>query len=280
MKRRKFLTTLASVPVLGVLVVFYIKWLEPNWLEVTEKDISVRHLSHPLRLLHLSDFHVSPEVSLEAINEAIDLGLKQNPDLIVITGDFFTWEVEDELAYSEILKKLSYRVPCFACAGNHDGGLWAGSSHGYKSILKLKSLLKTSNIKLLHNSAETVSIGGQVITIVGLGDIWARDAKPEWVLTENRDQNVPIILLSHNPDSKEILKPYDWDLMCCGHTHGGQLVIPIFGSRPFLPVRDKSFPEGILTWGERHIHVTRGVGNLHGVRFNCRPEVSILNLVV
>ena len=88
-----------------------------------------------------------------------------------------------------------------------------------------------------------------------------------------------MIVLSHNPDSKELLKKYDWDLMCCGHTHGGQLVIPLIGFRPFLPVIDKSFPEGLLSWGKRHVHISRGIGNLHGLRFNCRPEISILNVV-
>ena len=60
--------------------------------------------------------------------------------------------------------------------------------------------------------------------------------------------------------------------------HGGQLRLPIIGT-PFAPVRDKRFVEGLHRWEERWIHITRGVGNLHGVRINCPPEVSLLTLV-
>jgi hypothetical protein len=85
-------------------------------------------------------------------------------------------------------------------------------------------------------------------------------------------------LLAHNPDSKDILGAYPWDLMLCGHTHGGQVRLPIVGPA-FAPVRDKRYVEGLKPWNDRLIFVTRGVGNYVGVRFNCRPEVSLLNLV-
>ena len=277
--RRKFLASLATLPAIGLPSGTYMKWLEPNWFELTEKVVNLRYLTQPLKLLHLSDFHASPVVSLETIEEAIDLGLDQNPDFAVLTGDYITWELEDETAYIKILTKLSDSIPTFACLGNHDGGLWAGSSHGYTSIHRIKKLLNHSKIRLLHNQSTKATIAGQALTIAGLGDIWARDAQPKLVLNDIRNEHHPILVLSHNPDSKELLRNYDWDLVCCGHTHGGQLVIPIIGNRPFLPVRDKSFPEGLLSWGNRHIHITRGVGNLHGLRFNCRPEVSILKLV-
>jgi len=86
------------------------------------------------------------------------------------------------------------------------------------------------------------------------------------------------VVLSHNPDSRWRLEGEDWDLMLCGHTHGGQLIVPLFGTRPFVPIEDPAFSEGLIPWKGRLIHVTRGVGNLHGMRFNCRPEVSLLEL--
>ena len=66
--------------------------------------------------------------------------------------------------------------------------------------------------------------------------------------------------------------------MLCGHTHGGQCDLMFLGT-PFAPVRDKRFVQGLHRWEDRWIHITRGVGNLHGMRFNCRPEVSLLTLV-
>jgi predicted MPP superfamily phosphohydrolase len=86
------------------------------------------------------------------------------------------------------------------------------------------------------------------------------------------------ILLSHNPDTKEFLKFHPWDLLLCGHTHGGQVVLPGLGA-PWTPVRDKRFIAGMYSWDNRWIHITRGVGNVHGLRFNCPPEVSLVTLL-
>jgi uncharacterized protein len=92
------------------------------------------------------------------------------------------------------------------------------------------------------------------------------------------DRTQPTILLSHNPDTKSQLMKWPWDLMLSGHTHGGQLSLPGIGT-PFAPIRDKRYVRGLHRWNDRWLHITKGVGNLHGMRFNCRPEVSILTLI-
>ena len=65
--------------------------------------------------------------------------------------------------------------------------------------------------------------------------------------------------------------------MLSGHTHGGQMRLPVMGT-PFAPVLDHRFVHGLGAWDDRWIHVTSGVENLHGMRFNCRPEVAMLTL--
>ncbi len=85
--------------------------------------------------------------------------------------------------------------------------------------------------------------------------------------------DAPAILLAHNPDTKDVLADRPWDLMLSGHTHGGQVVLPFVGER-FVPVRDKRFIAGLKEWNGRQVYVTRGVGNVAGVRINCRPEVT------
>jgi len=276
--RRKFIISMAGLSVVAGAGGMCSCFAESDWFEITEKSIGLNYFQTPLRILHLSDFHASACVSLEIIEKAIDLSIEQHPDIAFLTGDFITWKLSDIPEYRRILKKLTSKIPTFACIGNHDGGRWAGSYHGYNDFLKVKNLLQTSNVHFLFNEKTKVTINRKVFNVVGLGDYWSKDLKPETVLKEKRSENIPIFVLSHNPDSKSDLKHYDWDLLCCGHTHGGQLVIPFLGSRPFLPVKDKSFPEGLLSWDKQHIHITRGVGNLHGMRFNCRPEISLLNI--
>src|SRR5262249_37650628 len=86
-----------------------------------------------------------------------------------------------------------------------------------------------------------------------------------------------VILLSHNPDSKDALDSFPWELMLSGHTHGGQVVFPLLGP-VFAPVADKRYVEGLKPWQDRQLHVTRGIGSIRGIRFLCRPEVSMLLL--
>ena len=86
-----------------------------------------------------------------------------------------------------------------------------------------------------------------------------------------------ILLLSHNPDSKDVLQNHPWDLMLCGHTHGGQVVFP-FAGPCYAPVADLRFVAGLHDWNGRQIYTPRGVGNLGSVRFRCRPEVTVLQI--
>jgi len=259
----------------------YVRLIEPRRLEIGCHEIGLGKGSDrpPLRILHLSDFHASPVVSLAFIAKAIDLGLQLQPDLICLTGDFITRKFDEFAAYTRVLSPLAKAAPAFACLGNHDGGLWVRKRRGYEDTKRVRQLLADCGVELLHNRATDLRIKDWNLHLVGLGDLWAKELQPEKALAETpADRNAVVIALSHNPDSKERLEPYAWDLLLCGHTHGGQLWLPFFGT-PFAPVRDKRFVEGLHRWEERWIHVTRGVGNLHGVRLNCPPEVSLLTLV-
>lgn len=277
--RKTFLGFLASVPVVAGLGAVYTRFAEATWFDVTEKDVQIGKFQTPLRILHLSDLHLSDVFPIEDIEKAIDLALEKKPDVAFLTGDFITDFLVDEVEYERVLRKLADHIPTYACIGNHDGGQWSSQGYGYPDFSKVQALLERSGVVFLFNRKTNVSLGGKSFWVAGLGDLWSSDCKPKEVLSKSRDSDEAVFVLSHNPDSKSLLKPYEWDLMCCGHTHGGQLVIPLLGLRPFLPVKDTRFPEGLLSWEGKHIHITRGVGNLHGLRFNCRPEISLLNVI-
>lgn len=277
--RRHFISTLCGTAFLG-LGGSYMRYFEPSWFEVNHEKLklSILRTKGTLKVLHLSDLHASEWVPYKYIDMGCSLGLEENPDLICLTGDFITWHLHDEVKYKKILKKLSCFAPTYACIGNHDGGRWAGSTHGYKDFIKVKQLLLDSEITFLFNASVREKIKNHNIEIVGLGDLWSGDLKPSKVLKRKREEQCSIIVLSHNPDCKIELENYDWDLMLCGHTHGGQIKIPLLNATPFAPVRDKNFIEGLHHWQKRYIHITKGIGNLHGMRLNCRPQVSIITI--
>jgi predicted MPP superfamily phosphohydrolase len=276
--RRKFLAIL-GFGCLGT--AGYGRFFEPEWLRIRQHEVAVtkRSRGSSVKLLHLSDFHASPVVSLSFIEKAIRHGLEQKPDLICLTGDFITLGYEKVNGYAKILSSLSKHAPVFACLGNHDGGLWASGRGGHRNTEFVRDLLKQAGISLLHNSAQPIQLRDWRITLAGLGDSWAEEMMPEIAFTSlPAEPSDAVLALSHNPDTKQMLKAYEWDLLLCGHTHGGQLRLPLIGA-PFAPVRDKKYVEGLHRWNERWIHITRGVGSLFGLRVNCRPEISLLTLV-
>jgi uncharacterized protein len=274
--RRKFLL---SIPIAATAPAY--AWgVEPNWLERTFTKVSLPNSSgSSFRILHLSDLHVSHLVPLSLIERAVDLGLAARPDVICLTGDFITYKYAfDFERYGRILRRLSAAAPTFASLGNHDGGSWVASRWGFSDTAVVRGLLASGNVRLLHNDSEVIRVGGRQVRFTGLGDLWADEINADRAFaTALGGPQLPVILLSHNPDSKDMLGQHPWDLMLCGHTHGGQVLIPGLGPR-FAPVYDKRFVAGLKAWNGRQIFVTRGVGNLHGVRLNCRPEVTLLDV--
>jgi predicted MPP superfamily phosphohydrolase len=259
---------------------------EAQWLEVKEKEIQLKSL-HPkanIRILHLSDLHLSHAVSLKYLEGALKLGLEQSPDLCIITGDFITDRpgAGELLAYGKLLRHFAAKLPTFACLGNHDGGAWSAEHGGFSSSDVVQELLRSAKIMLLNNEKHEIFIKGQKIDLVGLGDLWSGNCLPHSCLDRLSESTPkkrnPVFLLNHNPDAKDGLREYRWDLMLSGHTHGGQFKIPVENLAPFAPVKDRTMVDGLFNWKGRIIHITRGVGNLYGIRLNCRPEISLLKL--
>lgn len=249
---------------------------EAEWLEVRRErvDLTAWEGNKPLRILHLSDLHASASVPWRLLERAVDLGLAEHPDLILITGDFVTspFAIPDRSRYLALLRRLGAAAPAFACLGNHDMPP-AGMP------IPVSSLLDEAEIHLLRNSDEKISCHGQKLTIAGTGDLWSDELRPQLFLHNRRPEPGLILLLSHNPDGLEALLSWDWDVLFCGHTHGGQLKIPLFGKRPLSPTQRHDCLAGLSRHQDsRLVETTVGVGNLHGYRLNCRPEIVILEI--
>lgn len=272
MTRRKLLCTF-----FGATPLLYPCYWEPRWLDVTHRRARLDQAvgGQPARLLHLSDLHASVFVPLSMIHRAITAGLAQKPDLICVTGDFITTRQDfDARNYAHALRRLSQVAPTYAVLGNHDGGSWTRRHFGYPDHRLVERILEDAGIELLHNRSVRVEVRGGTVTLVGVGDLWSNEVEPRRAFA-GVDTDTATVVLAHNPDTKDVLRRYDWDLMLSGHTHGGQVIIPFEGVR-YAPVEDKRYVAGLKPWGSRLIHVTRGVGNVGGVRFRCRPEASLL----
>lgn len=305
--RRTFLRT-GGIAALGTaLTGVYARWGEAQWLEVDRVTIprtarpdaasasaavspgataaafaegaTAAVVARPaVRILHLSDLHHSAVVPLEYIAEAITLGLAQKPDLAVITGDFVTFASYPESNYAATLSRLAEAVPTFACMGNHDADYAMLRQHGLGGLAATLSLLQRAGITALVNEHRELALHGRRVQLVGMGDLWSGLCLPGLAFNQLPQGNdVTRVVLCHNPDAKTRFQTYDWDVMLCGHTHGGQVCLPLIGP-PHVPVQDRRFVSGLHAWEDRWIYITHGVGNIAGIRLNCRPQVSVVDL--
>lgn len=279
LSRRAFLGLGAGAGLGGLATALYMSRVEPFWLQLRQVRVHLRRrpAAGPVRLLHLSDLHYCDAASLQRIARAIRMGLEAGADFACVTGDFITTHPPHPQEYAAVLRELSRRVPTYACLGNHDGGRWAASHGGPLEVTESRDLLAAAGIRCLFNEACEVRVAKGALVLVGMGDLQAGDLDPAGAFRGLSAPALPCVALCHNPDAKERLEPYPWDLLLCGHTHGGQLCLPLLGT-PFAPVRDPRYVIGLHEWSGRPLYVTAGVGNVHGLRLNCPPEVSLLTL--
>lgn len=268
MCRRTFLSLAAPAIALPA----WFRFGEPRWFDASRTTVHLP-IAKPVNLLHVSDLHTSDGMTAEDLEAGLQLGLRQRPDLICFTGDFVTnTHGFDKPGLLRLLRRAADTAPTFAVLGNHDGGAWLARRGGNASHQPIADLVQSAGVRLLHNESATIG----ELTFAGVGDLWSRQIIPHRAFRATPPSQTTI-LLSHNPDAKDLLLPYPWHLMLSGHTHGGQARIP-GATPPWAPVVDKRFLSGLYRWHNRQLFITRGLGSPKHVRAFCRPEVSLLEL--
>lgn len=273
MRRRTFLQTAA---VASVTTAAYPVLIEPMLVDINHYAVRLPGLARPLRIVQLSDLHFGRWIPMSRIEHFVSLAGALEPDLYCLTGDFVDVPGAhiDVAAFANALRPLTRVAPSFAVLGNHDGGSWTGDRGHARDHSQVEKILSAAGIDLLHNRHQVFA---NTLTLAGIGDLWSREVLPEPAFN-SVPSILPVVLLNHNPDAKDRLLAYPWHLMLSGHTHGGQVRPPFLNHLAWTPVRDTRFVEGLHRWEGRYLHVNRGVGGIKGVRFNCRPEISVLNL--
>jgi len=248
--------------------------IEPNWPVVEKVDVPITGLSQRLDGLKiglLADFHRGHYVTDGDINSVVELLQKENPDLILLAGDYVEGDAKYIHSVAPILSKLKAPLGTYAVLGNHD--YWTDP-------IVVRTALQEFNIAVLLNESIEIQSNGESLFIVGLDDIL--DGKPDH---RKAFRGVPEkalkILLVHEPDYADFIQGFNsWiPLQLSGHSHGGQVILPFIGA-PILPHMGKSYPMGLkrVNGTDRWVYTTRGVGNILPIRFNCKPEVTLLTL--
>ena len=140
----------------------------------------------------------------------------------------------------------------------------------------MEAELPRNGCTVLRNQSTTIDHQGARLWIVGLDDWWFGDFSPHKAFT-NVPQNEPVIAFSHNPDTAEQLDEHRPNLILAGHTHGGQVRLPGIGAL-YLNTANHRFDQGLFHLKHSTLYVSRGIGYVRKVRFDCRPEIPIFTL--
>ncbi len=276
MKRwiQRLVSAVLILGAIAIAVASYSFHVEPRWVEVVQLEESLPRLSPAFdgfKIAHISDFHVGRLMDKDRFTDLMTLVNEQNPDLVVMTGDFVTHHPEQ---YADTLipglKLLSDQHMTLGVLGNHD--YWSDPA-------AVRRILQASNVLELNNTVQTVQRGDQQLHIAGVDDVWSGEPDLGAVLEQLPDDGAAAVLLVHEPDFADTSAPTGrFDLELSGHSHGGQIRFPIVGAL-FFPPYAKVYPDGRYEVGDMIHYTNRGLGMVQlGARLLCRPEITVLTL--
>ena len=261
---------------LGVLLLTYAIFIEPGQLVVQRQSISLPHWSpalNHLKVAVLADLHVGClSVSVSRLRRVIATTNAQEPDLILMLGDFVASHGRRSAlkpeAFAHELSALKAKYGVYAVLGNHDW--WYNGE-------EVRNQLRRANIHVLENESVQLKINDVSLWIAGLADQWTRT--PSIPLSvKSVPVGSPCLMLMHEPDLMRAV-PESISLSLAGHTHGGQVSLPIIGALIVPTDLGSKFARGLIVEGEKHYFVSSGVGtSVLPVRFGVPPEVCILDL--
>ncbi|MDR0268295.1 metallophosphoesterase [Paenibacillus sp.] len=274
MSRRAFLKR-CGVAILGagMLTGGYAWFWEPRQLDVIRLTFRCPRLPAALdgiTVAQFSDLHLgfhSHESDIAQLAAAVE---NASPDLILFTGDAVDSRTDSMNDYLPLLASMQAKLGKFAILGNHDYLVDPN---------RVAALLETAGFKTLRNEHSLVRYREETIAIVGLEDQIMSRPNPERAL-DGVPRNLFALLLMHEPDYADTAVLYPFDMQISGHSHGGQVRLPLLGAL-LTPPGSRRYIMGTYAIGERSmpLYVNRGIGETHlPIRLFCKPELTIFTL--
>ena len=270
----------------GAMVVWSL--IEPHRVVVRAFDVALPDLPDEaagLRVLQLSDLHVSAMTSARFLARAIETCNDLKPDIVALTGDYVSrrssylgpsgaraWarpimDYAHEMARE--VSKLEARIGVFAIPGNHD--------HARDNSAAISNLLEDNGVQVLLNRNLRLEACGE-LAICGVDDLRAGNPDYERAFADvSRDEAQ--IILAHNPRMMEMIRGRN-ALLLSGHTHGGQIHLPLtnFRRRP-SDMHGSPWFGGWYRQNRTQMYVSSGLGSVHfPARLRCPPEIVVFTL--
>jgi predicted MPP superfamily phosphohydrolase len=232
---------------------------------------------HNFRIVQISDIHFDEYTEPWFVRRVVGEVNRLAPDLVLLTGDYVSnspwggqFAAGAMLRCAEELRGLTCPLR-YASMGNHD------------SILGpplIRAGLASASIPMLFNQHVAIERNGERIWVAGLADVLSNVPNLQKAIPANPDG--PVILMCHEPDYADNVLEQGFggrvDVMLSGHSHGGQVRLPVIGALK-LPAGGKKYVEGLFRLGQMQLYVNRGIGTVGlPFRLNCPPEITLFTL--
>jgi len=240
-------------------------------IEVTKHELFIEHLPEAFdgyRIAFLTDTHVAPIIRPAFYREAVAQVARFDPDLVLLGGDFVSFNKHIPLMTKLLLTDLTPRDGVFAVLGNHD--YWSKAD-------EVRAAMEARGVEFLINRNVSIHRGIDRLQLLGIDEIY-RGTPDVDAAFQNVDAAVTTLAVSHHPDVIDLLEGRVIDLLVCGHTHGGQIRFPFFGAIVVPSAHEDEFAAGFHRVGNVLMYVSRGLGSIPPLRILCRPEVATFTL--
>ncbi len=221
-----------------------------------------------LKICQISDLHFTGQLGIEYFERLVEEANAFRPDIVVITGDLL--DSRDCLPWLDsTLGKLRPTCGSYYVLGNHDRRI--KNEHAYRGRLEAIGLTRAAG------SWRSFEFNGVKIDVAGNELPWYKGAE---ALPTKPDGSTGAmkILLSHSPDQLDWAKPYKFDLMFAGHTHGGQVAFPLIGPVVAPSKYGVRYASGTFQIGKMLMHVSRGISGDEPIRFGSPPELGLFTI--
>jgi predicted MPP superfamily phosphohydrolase len=273
----------------GLTALIWPRFIAPQRWRLTRFDVLMPCLPGAFdgyKIAQLTDLHTG-STNQQYLHRVINNMVANAPNIMVITGDLIEYRADSLAKLEAILPMLHAPDGVLAIFGNHDYHEYSwrhvGPRSAHRAIHKrLRKLLDKYHIHLLRNSQHIIERDHSRLYFVGMDELWTGNSDGQAAFAAVPD-HAACICLQHNPDGFELLRQYPWQLMLCGHTHGGQVRLPLAGSL-FVPMKHRQYIRGWYQLesgpggAKKRMYVSSGLGQSVPIRLRVPPEASIFTL--
>lgn len=240
-------------------------------LEVNAKTLEVPGLPQRLNgliIAHFSDLHMNGRVGKAYFHDVVDLVNAMRPDLVAVTGDLVdrTWCID---WLGETLGRIESRCGNYFVLGNHDKKV---------EVARVRLAMADAGFVDLASRWLVSQVDGQSVLLAGNELPWFREEPPMRDCPLEEGASAFRLLLAHTPDQYAWARERRFDLMLAGHTHGGQISLPLIGPIMCPSRHGVKYAGGVFHEPPTVLHVSRGASADVPIRWNCPPEITRLVL--